>query len=208
MDNMQIPTTLQIQRKIYTGTAARVLKLMSAGCTAVQTAHAIGIDESYVSQLSCEEDFQLQVAEALKKDMERAIEVDKNYGDIEKRLSDRLRELLPMITSADQILRILKFANEAKRRTQNVIPDGANGYNGNGNNTLGGNIVRLVLPNIITQVFVTNPNNEVVAVNQRELVTLDSKSMEGFVKAKKEIPKPLPTVRIFENESQDKWNNL
>lgn len=206
MDNTQIPQNL-VNRKTYTGTAARILKLMCAGCTAVQAAQAIGVTEAFVSQLAAEDDFQLQIAESLKIELEKAVEIDKNYGDVERQLSERLKSLSPMIVSPDQILRVLKFTNEAKRRTQNIIPNGVNGSNPDGSGTTV-HVVQLVLPGVVTQVFVTNPNNEVVAVDERELTTLDSKHMETFAQTKREPPKQATGERLSNEQNKDKWAEL
>jgi len=206
------PITLPIKQ--YTGVAARVLKLLSSGvCSQEQAARAIGVDPSYISQLCAESDFQLQIAQEIKKGIEQAVEIDEAYGDIEKALSKKLKELVPWMTTPEQVLRTIKYVNEAKRKTSVGSPE-VSGANGSSNGSEGRGIVRLQLPNVIIQNFVVNPNNEIVAIGNKELVTLNSASMNTLVReSKQDIPKMLDVKEIKQSGSNgsvsnDKWSSL
>jgi len=206
--------SISIPIKKYTGVAARILKLLSSGvCSQEQAARAIGVDPSYVSQLCAESDFQLQIAEELKKGIEQAVAIDETYGDIEKNLSSKLKELVPWMTSPETVLRTLKFVNEAKRKTQVGSPE-ASGMNGSANGSEGRGIVKLQLPNVIIQNFVVNPNNEIVAIGDKELVTLNSASLNQLVKSKTDTKQGLPKVidvkeiKSSGSNSKDKWSEL
>lgn len=198
---------VQKPRKQYTGIAARLLNILGSGtCSQVQAAQAVGVDPSFVSQLCAEEDFQVQIAEKLKKGMEVAIETDNNYAAIEKELSDRLRALAPWIQSPDQVIRTLKFVNEAKKKVQ------VNPAVNPGEGTERNKAVRLLIPVVVKQTFITNPNNEIVQVDGRDLVTLNSNSMQELLKEKLTIEDVTPK-KVFPNElakqaSTDYWSNL
>ncbi len=167
-------------RKEYTGVAKRILGYICGGATPEQAANACGVDASYVSQLKAEEDFQLQIAEKLSKDFEVAIKIDDNYTEVEKVLSDRLRTLTGYMTNADQVARILKTVSAIPKKVQQRIPLNAE--------TPGGSIapVSLVIPVIAKNVFILNPNSEVVQLDGKELVTLNSRSLDSLLKEKRE----------------------
>lgn len=172
-------TQLTSERKIYTGLAARVLSLMSAGCTQVQAAHALGVTEAYISQLMAEEDFRHQIAETIQKDFEKTIAIDNNYLEIEKQLSDKLKNAVGYMHSPDQLLKTLRFVNDAKRKSGvgAAVNGGTNGHSVPG----GPHTVNLILPTVIMKDFVLNPNNEVVAVDGKDLSTLNSESLNSLV---------------------------
>jgi hypothetical protein len=173
-------TELSKPRKEYTGVAKRILNYLSGGATAAQTAAACGVDDSYVSQLKSEEDFQLQIAERLTKDFEAALKIDENYNKVEEVLSKRLTEVISYITNADQITRILKTVAAIPKKVQQRIPLNSE--------TDGTAIapVSLAIPIVAKNVFIVSPNSEVVELDGKELVTLNSRSMESLLKEKRE----------------------
>jgi len=195
------------EQKKYTGMAARTQKLLIAGCLPAQAAKALGISEGMVSQWMAEEDFYAQVSEGIKKDLERNEAIDSNYGNIEKMLSDKLLTLVPYMIQPDQVLRTLKFVNDAKRKLDVRVP-GEQTAGGVGANN--GSAVRLQLPQIVAQTVIINPQNEVVSVGNRDLVTLNSASMETFVATRRPTPKPalLGESTKLKHESKDPWSDL
>lgn len=177
--------SLEKESKIYTGTAARLLKLRGAGCTATEAAKACGVDTSYVSQLEGEAEFKAQLNELIKQTFEKQSKIDTNYTEIEERLSHKLLNATEYMVNPDQILRTLKFANEAKRK---VTPNGAlgqNGSNGHGGLTVL-QPVTLILPAIVAKEFVLNPMSEVVSIDGKELTTLPSNNIQQLVNQKEQ----------------------
>jgi hypothetical protein len=189
-------------KKEYTGTAGRILKYLSSGCNDVQAATACGVDPSYVAQLKAEPDFQEQISEALRKSLVDAKEVDDNYAEIERLASKKLRDLMHYANSMDQLLKIAKFANEAKKKLTPIGPL-------NGEHVSDIAPVRLAIPYILHQTFVVNPNQEVVKVGERNLSTLNSRSMESIAKQYREVltieAKP-ESIKI--SNGKDKWSDL
>src|SRR6267378_2240005 len=167
-------------RKEYTGVAGRVLKFMCGGCTPVQAANACGVTESFVSQLCTEEDFQKQIEEKLSKDFEVAIQIDKNYTEVEERLSKRLNEMTSYMTNVDQITRTLKTVSAIPKKVQPRIPLNPESEQG------AIAPVSLAIPIIAKNVFIVNPNSEVVSLNGKELVTLNSKSLDSLLQGRRE----------------------
>lgn len=210
----KLNTPGQPQVKEYTGLNLKILKLIGRGnCNQAQAAKACGVDESRVSQLMAEPDFQLQVAQMIQEAVEDATQIDANYNDTEKLLSERLKSAAGMMFSPDSILRTLKFVNEAKKRSA-PIGAGVNGINGNG---VAVNVTMLMLPTAMRHEYTINPNGEVLEVNGQELVTLNSGSMESFAKQQKLLPKPalvgdthirnLPNVSTRKSNT-DPWSDL
>jgi hypothetical protein len=167
-------------RKEYTGTAKKILNYLCGGATPSQAAEACGVDDSYVSQLRAEPEFQAQILEKLTADFEAAIKVDKNYEEIEKLLSDRLVQMTKYMTNVDQMARVLKTITAIPKKIQPKIPLNAE--------TNGGAVapVLISLPIVAKNVFVVSPNSEVVKLNDKELVTLNSTAMDSLLKNKRE----------------------
>lgn len=189
-------------KKEYLGTAGRILKYLCAGCNEVQAATACGVDPSFVSQLKQEPEFVEQIAEALRKSLVDAKEIDDNYNEIEKVAAKKLRDLMGYMQSPDQLLRVAKFANEAKKK---LTPVGAM----NGEQVSDIAPVRLMLPTILVQQYIVNPNQEVVKVGETNLTTLNSKSMETMVRKHREtvLIESKPEKEVIPN-GKDKWSDL
>lgn len=201
--NAPVPQeVLEKERKIYTGTAARLLKLRGAGCTQSEAAKACGVDDSYVSQLEGEEEFKMQLNEIIRKTFEAQSKIDENYIQIEEKLSEKLLRSIEWMVNPDQILRTLKFANEAKRK---VTPSGGQGsINGSDGEAL--KPVTLILPVVIAREFVINPIGEVVSVDGRELTTLPSGNIQKL--AREKITKKLEDMRANGTRQIDPYGDL
>lgn len=181
------------EKKVYNGTALRLIKLLGSGCTAAEASRACGVDESYTSQLKDEPEFIRQVNELVVKTMADQSQIDENYNDIEKNMSKRLLELSQFVFDPDKALRLAKFANEAKRKVA-VIPGSGNNGAGNGDGTTYVAPVTLILPTQIINEFIVNPMGEIVGVNGKELVTLPSKHIDALVNKHLENAKKQPAT--------------
>jgi predicted transcriptional regulator len=185
-------TTVTANKKIYTGVAARAMKLQAGGANQREVANALGVDESLISQYNAEADYKEQLHELVSKAFKSAQEIDENYQHIEHTLSSRLKELSQYMMNPDQVLRTLKFTNEAKRKL------GSNLANGNGSHTGSDGTkltpVVLVLPVSVKREFVLNPNNEIIGVDEDQLVTLNSSSLNAMIAKRKEALKEVPKL--------------
>lgn len=165
--------------------AQKVMGYLASGCNQVEAAKACGVDESLVSQYMREEDFREQVTEKLAKNFKDAVEIDNNYVETERILSDRLLKMVaPHLMNPDQILRTLKFVNDAKKKIAPNIQAGGNSPGGQDSG-----ISLLVLPAFIVEAgkreLVLNPLNEVVGAGGRALNTFNSDGLNKLVAAKK-----------------------
>lgn len=199
-------TSSKKERKIYSGTALKLMNLMAAGCNQVEAAKACGVDESYVSQLMDEPEFKEQITEKLAQAFKDANEIDNNYQEIEKRLSKKLLGVSEFMVNPDQILRTLKFANEAKRKLAPNVQNGSNGSEGPQTN-----IAVLVLPSFMVKdakrELILNPNNEVVAVDGRELTTFTSTGLNKLIENKKNAP-IAPSKEVTKLKNEQKQRNV
>lgn len=198
--------------KKYTGTASRILNILIGGATQEQAAKAVGVDPSYVSQLCAEEDFQLQIVQGIQSDIEKSVTIDQTYLEIEAALVKKLKELCSWMTTGDQVLKALRYVNEAKRKTQSYIPN--TGVGGNNQEGTTSHVTTIIVPTFIQQHFTVTPNREIVGINDQPLVTLNSKQLNTMVQNSKtqQLPKPeAMKIKVPNGQSerpQDKWSDL
>lgn len=195
-------------KKEYTGAASRIMKLLGAGLLPAEAARAVGVDDSYVSQLQKETSFTEQVSELVKKAFADQSEIDNNYTDIERVLSKKLRQSTEFMQNPDQILRTLRFANEAKRKLAPALTNPGNGGNGDGSSNL--RPVTLILPTQIINNFTLSPNNEIVAVGEEQLNTLPSANINNLVKNYKDNLKKtvVPKIELNGPRHSDPYGDL
>jgi hypothetical protein len=192
--------TVSNEKKIYEGTAARVLKLLGAGCLASEAAKACGVSEGYVSQLKNEPDFMKQLNDIITKAMSEQSVIDENYNDIELQMTKRIRETCQYVFDPEKAMRLAKFANEAKRRINpiNKINEGESSSPGND----ASRSVTLILPVQVVNEFIVSPQGEIVGVNGVELKTLPSKNITDLVaKHKREEREVKQGFKIMDKQS-------
>jgi hypothetical protein len=162
----------------YQGTQLRILELLGTGLSPEIVASAAGVTPSYISQLLSEESFSKQVTQLRFDNLQAASTRDRAYDDIEDKLIEKMRDLLPMMYKPLEVLRAITVINGAKRRGA-VAPE-----NIHINNT----VVNLTIPNQILQRFIVNATNQVVEVSGNEmtdsqtLVTMPSSQLLGKFK--------------------------
>jgi len=155
--------------KIYEGTAGRALEMLGNGLAPVVVSSALGISESYISQLLGEEQFSAQVTAKRFANLQAATTRDRDYDSIEDALIAKMKDLLPMMYKPMEVLRAITVINAAKRRGADA-PD---------NTVVHNTIVQLTLPAAITSRFVTNINNQVIEAGEQELITIETKTLKS-----------------------------
>jgi len=151
----------------YEGTAARILDMLGNGLAPTVVASALGVTDSYISQLIGEESFSQQVTALRYKNLQAATSRDRDYDSIEDELIKKMKDLLPLMYKPMEVLRAITVINQAKRRGADA-PD---------NTVIHQTIVQLTLPNAITTRFTKDINNQVIAVGEQELITIDAKQL-------------------------------
>tara|TARA_R110000744_G_scaffold312074_1_gene419475 strand:+ start:192 stop:875 length:684 start_codon:yes stop_codon:yes gene_type:complete len=175
----------------------KALKLLGSGVNPEQTALALGVTASRISQLMAEKAFSDKVANLRYAAMQSASLRDKKYDTVEDKLLEKLEAAMPLMVRPDTILKAISTINGAKRRGQSAAPTVTNQQN----------IVQLILPSIITQKFTTDINNQVVKTGAQELLTMHSGILNKRVetaRADREaaLEHTMPSTEISTNENR------
>jgi hypothetical protein len=156
-------------------TRERVKALLSSGVSQVQAAQAIGVEESWVSQLMAEEEFRREVQEARAGLAIQHVEVDKRIDEIERRAWEKVGALLPLQTDAMKVLKVAQVANAARRKAEAAVVG----------NAQPATVVTLNLPQVTEVQFVLSTDRQVVEVAGRPLQTLSSSAVQALLGRKK-----------------------
>lgn len=159
----------------YDGAAGRILEMLGNGLSPTVVSSALGVSESYISQLLSEESFAHQVTTLRYQNLQAATIRDRSYDAIEDALIQKMTDLLPMMYKPMEVLRAITVINAAKRR----------GADAPENTVINQTIVQLTLPTAITSRFVTNSNNQVIEAGDQELITIAAPSLAGRLDAMK-----------------------
>ena len=166
-------------------TEDRALTLLGSGVSPEQVALALGVSVSRISQLLSTEDFARSVAELRFSNLQRHNEIDASYDDIEEKLIEKMREILPMMYRPMEILKAISIINAAKRRGQSA-PAAI---------TAQQQVITLNMPTQIIHKFTTNIHNQVIQAGTQELLTIQSKELLK----KAEVSHVIPTHSVTEN---------
>lgn len=164
---------------MFTQLETQLIELLGQNLTQTQAAKAVGVDEAEISKLLTSSEFALAVSERRIVTLTAATKRDNTADDLEDLFAKKLKESAPFATKPLEIARIYQIVNGAKRRGASA-DDQAKITNQT-------NIVVLQLPEVTKQKFTTNPRNEVVAVADRPMVTIDSNHLLQQVKL---LPSP------------------
>lgn len=159
-----------------TATEDRALALLGSGVPAEQVASALGVSASRISQLLSREEFAAQVQELRFNNLQQHNERDSKYDELEDKLIAKLDKSLAFIMKPESILKAIQVVNNAKRRGQSS-PEQVSASQ---------TVVQVVLPATITQNFTTNTNNQVVAVGDDSLLTIQSGVLKDKLEARQE----------------------
>lgn len=169
-----------------TPTQRQMLELLGKGYPASATAQALGVTESYVSQMVALPWFAEEVQRLRFHNLQKQTKLDEKYDDFEDELLDRLKKMSKLLVKPLEINRVLQTINSAKRRGVQA-PDQA---------TLAQRAVQINLPATIINTFITNSANQVVEIRDdkntpTELITIPSGALEGLSGELGKDPSPL-----------------
>ena len=158
-------------------TEARALKLLGSGVAPHQVASAIGVTESYISQLVSNPDFAEQIAELRYANLVKHNTRDDKYNAMEDTLLDKLEDLVPLMHRPQELLRAIQVINGAKRRGSEM-PETA---------VQKSSVVTLNMPVQVINRFTTNIHNQVVSAGQQDLLTIQSQELLKKVPEKQKM---------------------
>ena len=165
-----------------TTTEERALQLLGDGISPQQTALALGVTESRISQLLSQEEFAAAVAESRYKKAAKRNELDHKYDKLEDELMDRLADCIPMMHRPMEILKAISILNAAKRR----------GAPAPASLSEKSQVINLTIPVQVINKFQTNAQGQVVKVGETDLVTIQSGALENLVKENNDGRPALP----------------
>lgn len=149
-------------------TEEKALDLLGKGIANEIVASALGVTPARITQLLADENFAAEVQKRRFLNLQKNTMRDNVYDEIEDELLKKLKKSLGLIIKPDTLLKAITVINQAKRR-------------GNTNTaaiTDKTDIVQIAMPQIIKQKFVTNVNNQVIQVGERELTTMDADTLQ------------------------------
>lgn len=147
------------------GMKDQILELLGTGLPEATVASAVGCTAGYISQLLADQDFRNQVLEKRVLALQQISERDSRYDRLEDRLLERLEEIVPFMSRAAEVTRAIQVVNSAKRRGSPLE------HQAQLEST---RQVVLNMPVQIIQQFQLSPNNEVIAVEGKPMITASS----------------------------------
>ena len=155
-----------------------VRKLLAAGFPVVQVAEMLRLKEGFVQALLKDASFAAEVDRAITKRAMSTVDRDDRLDGLHDTVIGMLEENLEYMTKPALILKAFGAINSAKKeRDLQALKNG----NGLGN---GAKVVNIILPSHLMVHAVhheVNANNEVVIVEDKPMVTMDSKSVAALV---------------------------
>lgn len=159
-----------------TGIADKALELLGQGVSQEQTALALGVSASAISQLMAQDEFAQKVQELRFNNLQSRNIRDATLDKLEDAALKKLDDLLPMVMKPMEATRILQVVNAAKRRGASAPEHITNTRE----------IVNLTLPvSIVNQFQIsTTSDNRVLSAGNQELVTIQSHRLGNLLEKK------------------------
>ena len=157
----------ELENKIWNSTEERALKLLGSGCGPEVVATAVGVSTSRISQLLSTPEFAAAVSDLRFQNLQKHNELDNEYDNIEKKLIEQLKDVMPLMMRPMEIIKAISVINNAKRRGQSA-PEAITNQN---------TVVNLTMPTLIMQQFTSNINNQVIRAGNQTLETIQSSAM-------------------------------
>lgn len=175
-----------------------ICDLLSQGATPSQTALALGISESYVSQLCAQEDFQLEVAQRKLALSEQDLAYDEKLDRVEGKFLDRLDEKAGF-ANLQQSMQAFKILNGARRRRDVGVQHQQN---------LTGTVVVLQLPTTMVPRYVLNKQSEIVDVEGTTMVSASPQGVEEMMRERAMQKKATAGSAVQRLQSQEDFRTL
>ena len=155
-----------------------VRKLLAAGFPVAQVAEMLRLKEGFITALLKDNKFAAEVDKAITKRAMSTVDRDDKLDGLHDTVIGMLEDNLEYMTKPALILKAFSAINSAKKeRDMQALKQG----NGLGN---GARVVNIILPSHLMVHAVhheVNANNEVVIVEDKPMITMDSKSVAALV---------------------------
>lgn len=168
------------------------INLLAQGIPTSQVAAAVGVSDSYISQLKADEEVQRQIAE---KQAAHSI-ADSNFDDTLERAEslalEKIEKNLPF-ANMGQALAAFRILNGARRRKDEVLQK----------DTALSVTVNLTLPANNIPRYITNQANEIIEVEGKTMLSASAKTLDQILAARAgETQLALPQTTVVEKAAQ------
>lgn len=150
---------------------SQILEMLSQGLSPVQVAGALGVSESYISQLLGDEDFSAELDEKRALIVQEDIEYDNQIDRVEGTFLDRIEAKAPL-ANLQQSLQAFSVLNKAKRRKDSAIVRNA---------PAAGTVVNLQLNIGLLPSYLTNGKNEIVEVEGKSMISATPRKLDEIL---------------------------
>lgn len=168
------------------------INLLAQGIPTSQVAAAVGVSDSYISQLKADEEVQRQIAE---RQAAHSI-ADSNFDDTLERAEamalEKIEKNLPF-ANMGQALAAFRILNGARRRKDELIQK----------DTAVSVTVNLTLPANNIPRYITNQANEIIEVEGKTMLSASAKTLDQILAARSgSDTKQLPQTTAVEKAAQ------
>lgn len=147
----------------------KLVSLLASGVGQRSAALAVGVSDSYVSQLLEDPVFSAALALRSSEKLETAIRHDDAVESLEAKALRQVETKLPFVRNAMEAARIFQILNTAKKR---AVVEG-----GQRPEALGAQQVSIILPRAAQVHIQMNSSNQVTEISGRSMATLPSRSL-------------------------------
>lgn len=179
--NLTIKKEVLKQMNITVGTKQKIIEMLGKNIAPANVGMAVGVTESYISQLLADEDIAAEVSRLRTESLEAHSARDAKADSIEDKLLDKLKDSVDYMVKPGEILRAYQVVNQAKRR----------GVDSASSTPLANNtVINLILPKHTMARFTTNSMGQVVEAQKhnddgstetQSLVTIQSNKVKALL---------------------------
>lgn len=149
--------------------AERIKQLLGSGLSSETVAGAVGVDQSYISNLLKDEDFYHQVQEARASVLTARTTRDLTIDELEDKLIIHLDDMIERggFSKPEQVLSAFRVVNAAHRRGTAPKPSTASS----------GKVINLQIPIAVKTYIGVNSKGEVIEIDGKTMVTMQSQEL-------------------------------
>lgn len=168
------------------------INLLAQGIPTSQVAAAVGVSDSYISQLKADEEVQRQIAERQAAHSIADSNFDSTLERAEAMALEKIEKNLPF-ANMGQALAAFRILNSARRRKDELIQK----------DTAVSVTVNLTLPANNIPRYITNQANEIIEVEGKTMISASAKTLDQILAARSGTDhKQLPQTTAVEKAAQ------
>jgi transcriptional regulator with XRE-family HTH domain len=163
------------------------IELLAKGIPTSQVAAALGVDDSYISQLRADEDVQAMIAAKQAAHSEADCKFDETLERAEMLALEKIEKNMQFATLG-QALAAFRILNGARKRTDPIVhPDSPVSVT-----------VNLTLPATALPQYITNSKSEIIEVEGKTMISASPKTLDQILAAKAVGRTALPQTTALE----------